>query len=470
MINIDWQAEVDQRKEQLLEDLKTLIKIDSVSDIEHRTDKFPLGPGPAEALAKFLEIGERDGFITKNIENVAGHIEFGEGEDVLGVLAHVDVVPTGDGWETNPFDPVIKEGKLFARGSSDDKGPAVAAYYALKIIKELHLPVSKKVRFIIGTDEESGWYCMERYQANETMPNVGFSPDAYFPIINGEKGIASFIVTFDLTNQTEGELTLQSFNSGLRSNMVPGEATAFVSGTVQKLEALKELYKAYLMEHKLEGTVDIIDNQGRIQLVGKAAHAQNPAVGINAATYLADFLSELNFNESGKNYLTAIATYLHKDPQGKLTGIAHTDDVMGELTSSPNIFVYEANGPKTVTINVRYPKGTDVITIAQTIESTIPNVKVVPEAGAKTPHYVPVDDELVKALLAAYEEHTGEIGKEKTIGGGTYGRLFKTGVAFGALFPGREDVMHQANEYMYVEDIYQATVIYADALYRLIKE
>lgn len=468
MTKIDWQKEVDARKEQLMADLETLIRIDSVRDVEHKTAEYPLGPGPAEALTKFLEIGERDGFVTKNIENVAGHIEFGEGEEVLGVLAHVDVVPTGDGWETNPFEPVIKEGKLYARGSSDDKGPAMAAYYALKIIKELGLPVSKKVRYIIGTDEESGWYCMERYQANEPMPNFGFSPDAHFPIINGEKGIASFVVTFDPT-ASHGDLRLVSFNSGLRSNMVPGDATAVMSGDSQQLDALEKEFEPYLVEHKLAGKFEISNGQGRIHLIGKAAHAQNPVAGVNAATYLADFLKEAALDGSGKAYLTTIATYLHQDSQGKLTGIAHTDDIMGELTSSPNIFVYEEKGPKTVTINVRYPKGTDAETITKAMESTMPNVKVSPEDGVKTPHHVPVNDPLVVALLAAYEEHTGEKGTEKTIGGGTYGRLFERGVAFGALFPGREDVMHQANEFMYVEDIFKAAVIYADAIYRLIK-
>lgn len=468
MVKIDWQNEVAIRKEQLMDDLKAIIRIDSVRDLEHKTKQLPLGPGPAEALAKFLEIGERDGFITKNIENVAGHIEFGEGDETLGVLAHVDVVPTGDGWDTDPFDPVIKDGKLYARGSSDDKGPAMAAYYALKIIKELELPVSKKVRFIIGTDEESGWYCMDRYQANETMPNFGFSPDAHFPIINGEKGIASFILTFPEEQGEKGQFVLRSFNSGLRSNMVPGDGTAILTGEEAKLQLLANEFDAYLAKHHLTGSLEIAEGQGTFHLIGKAAHAQNPVAGVNAATYLADFLKEVDLDPSGKAYLRAIGTYLHLDPAGKLTGIAHEDAVMGELTSSPNIFVYDEQGPKTVTLNVRYPKGTDAETIIKAL-TVIPKVKVEAEEGVKTPHYVPANDPLVEALLGAYEEHTGEKGHEKTIGGGTYGRLFERGVAFGALFPGREDVMHQANEYMFVEDIYRSAVIYADAIYRLIK-
>ena len=467
--SINWENEVNLREEELMADLKELLKIDSVRDVDHKTDEFPLGPGPAEALAKFLEFGKRDGFVTKNIENVAGHVDFGEGDEVLGVLGHVDVVPTGDGWDTNPFEPVIKDGKLFARGSLDDKGPLIAAYYGLKIIKDLKLPTTKKVRFIVGTDEESAWYCMDRYQANEVMPDFGFSPDAYFPIINGEKGIGSFDISFSSEGIKDGDITLVSFNSGIRANMVPGDATAVLNGKEDSLKELEESFKLYLEKNNLKGSFDQSAEEATFSLIGKPAHAQNPVAGVNAATYLADFLNATNFDTQGKEFLNGIATYLHLDPQGKLTKIACTDDVMGKLTSSPNIFVYEINGEKKITINIRFPKGTDAETIIKELEKNIPNVQVTAQEGIKGPHYVPVNDPLVQALLGSYEDHTGEKATEKTIGGGTYGRLFERGVAFGALFPGREDVMHQANEFMHVEDIYKATVIYADAIYRLIK-
>lgn len=143
-MTIDWQKEVEARKDDLLKDLGDLIRINSIRDVEHGTKEEPLGPGPAAALRKVLEIGDRDGFVTKNIENVAGHIEYGDGEEMFGLLGHVDVVPVDDNWDTDPFEPVIKDGKLYARGSADDKGPSIAAYYAMRIIKDLELPISKK--------------------------------------------------------------------------------------------------------------------------------------------------------------------------------------------------------------------------------------------------------------------------------------------------------------------------------------
>ena len=146
---IDWKQEVAKREDDLMKDLMDLLRVPSVREDDKATEDAPFGPGPKAALLKFLEIGERDGFVTKNVENVAGHLEFGEGDETLGIFGHVDVVPVGTGWDTDPFEPVIKDGRLYARGSSDDKGPSVAAYYALKMIKELELPTSKRVRFII---------------------------------------------------------------------------------------------------------------------------------------------------------------------------------------------------------------------------------------------------------------------------------------------------------------------------------
>ena len=170
-MEINWKNEVEKRKDDLLEDLFTLLRVDSVRDDEKATAELPVGPGPKEALDVFLEIGKRDGFITKNVDNYAGHIEYGEGEELMGVLGHVDVVPTGTGWDTDPFEPVIKDDRIYARGSSDDKGPSMAAYYAIKIIRDLGLPVSKRVRMIIGTDEESGWQCMTHYLKHKIRLN-----------------------------------------------------------------------------------------------------------------------------------------------------------------------------------------------------------------------------------------------------------------------------------------------------------
>lgn len=236
---IDWKKEAAARKDDFLNDLVDLLKIDSVRDDSKATEDAPVGPGPKKALEAFLALGEKDGFVTKNTGNIAGHIEYGEGDETMGVLVHVDVVPPGNGWETDPFDPVIKDGRIYARGSSDDKGPGMAAYYAIKMIKEMNLPISKRIRFIIGTDEESGWQCMDHYLAVEETPDFGFSPDANFPIINGEKGNVSLYVNTKGTT-TGGKNELISFDAGLRENMVPRDAVAVFNS--EEAEVIEKLF------------------------------------------------------------------------------------------------------------------------------------------------------------------------------------------------------------------------------------
>lgn len=462
---INWKEEVKKYQDDFLEDLKELLRIDSVRNDDEATDEFPVGPGPAKALHKVLEIGKRDGFETKQLENWAGHIEYGDGDEILGVLGHVDVVPVGSGWDTDPFDPVIKDGKLYARGSSDDKGPTMAAYYALKIIKDLDLPVNKKIRVIIGTDEESEWQGLAHYLENEQMPDLGFSPDGNFPIINGEKG--NYEIDIETKASNEGDLTLVLFESGLRSNMVPQDATAKIA--TEDPEALRDAFDTFISDQPVEGNAEIDSQTVTLNVVGKAAHGSKPQIGVNAATYLAVFLNTLDLGGDAKTFTNLVETYLHDDPYGEKLGVAQEDDVMGNLTSNPGVFRFEDGDKGLITVNMRYAVGdNDMLTSQVTNTLTGEDIKIHVKKG-KVPHYVPGDDPLVQTLLDVYARQTGFEAHEQVIGGGTYGRLLDRGVAFGALFPDSTDTMHQANEFMTIDDLMNAMAIYAEAIYELVK-
>lgn len=465
-MSIDWEKEVSHRSDELINDLSELVSIDSSRDIEHKTSDFPLGPGPAKALQTFLHFADRDGFETKNVDNLAGRIEFGDGEDAIAILGHVDVVPEGPGWNTDPFDPVIKDGNFYARGASDDKGPSLASYYAMKIIKELKLPTSKKVQLILGTDEESEWVGINHYMEKETLPETGFSPDAEFPAINGEKGIVSFRVNFP----TPKIGLVKSFNAGIRPNMVPQNAEAELDLNSIKAEELKDSLNNFLAENsEVKGSTTTEDDTIKVQIIGKGAHAMEPFNGINAATYLAKFLTTLNLNDSEKLYFSFIANDLHLDFAGEHLGIANKDDVMGELTLSPNIYEYDQDQAN-VLLNIRYPKGDNGDTLTEKINQHLPeNVTAVIEGHNQLPHFIDADDPLVQDLVGAYRDHTDDQTEPFTVGGGTYGRILKHGIAFGAMFPGDENVMHQPNEYINIDKLLKATAIYADAIYRLIK-
>ena len=467
MTVIDFKAEVEKRKEDLLADLFSLLEINSERDDSKADKDHPFGPGPVKALKKFLEIAERDGYETKNVDNYAGHFTFGEGDEELGIFAHMDVVPAGSGWNTAPYKPEIIDGRLYARGSRDDKGPTMACYYGLKIIKDLGLPTSKRVRFVIGTDEESGWKDMEYYFAHVGLPepDFGFSPDAEFPIINGEKGNITEYLHF--AGENRGAARLHSFTGGLRENMVPESATAVLSGQVPELV---DMLDEFAKEHDLRFTYEELANgQISVTIIGKSAHGASPQSGINGATYLAKFLTQFDFEGPAKDYLDVAGNILLNDHDGTNLNIAYVDEKMGSLSMNAGVFRFdEKSTDNTIALNIRYPKGTSPEEI-QTVLAQLPVTKVTLSEHGHTPHYVPMEDPLVQTLLSVYEKQTGLKGHEQVIGGGTFGRLLKRGVAYGAMFPDYIDTMHQANEFIDVEDLFRAAAIYAEAIYELIK-
>lgn len=470
-MTIDFTTEVEKRKEAMMEDLFTMLRINSERDDSKADKENPFGPGPRQALDKFLEIAERDGYPTTNVDNYVGHFEYGDGEEVLGIFGHLDVVPalTQEGWETNPYEPVIKDGNIVARGASDDKGPTMACYYGLKILKDLGVPLSKKIRFIVGTDEESGWGDMDYYFEHVGIPepDFGFSPDAEFPIINGEKGNVSEYLHFDGKN--DGSVVLHSFVSGLRENMVPEVATAVISG---ELSNLTEKLNAFVAENAEKNlTFELTESAGKFTIVlhGKGAHGAMPEQGISAATHLAAFLNQFEFNKGAKAYIKLAAEKLLEDHEGEKLGTAHVDELMGNTTMNAGVWNFDENGDSTVALNFRYSQGTDENEIKAILEKIDGVNEVTLSAHIMPPHYVPVTDPLVETLLNVYEKHTGKKGYEQIIGGGTFGRLLKRGVAYGAMFEGEPDCMHQANEFKSVDALLKSAAIYAEAIYELAK-
>ena len=473
METVNWLQEVTSRKQALLDDLFRLLEIDSVRNDELASPEAPVGPGPLKALEEFMTMAEEDGFTTKQFGPWAGRVEIGSGEELLGILGHVDVVPAGSGWETDPFEPVIKDGRIYGRGSSDDKGPTVAAYFAIKLLRELGVEFNKRIHLIVGTDEESGWQCMDYYFQHAEMPDFGFSPDADFPIINGEKGNVSALISTCNGNQCEGQVELVSFEAGLRPNMVPESALAklkVVDSDLLKHLNLEKDFASYLKDNQLKGEISVLDDMVTITLIGKSAHGSTPEKGINGATYLARFLSRLTFNqEQAQDFIKVLSDPLFLGFDGSKVGVAHNHEVMGDVSMNVGIANYRQADDVLIDINFRFPKGTHPEQMLEQIQESLKDYKCleIKMSSAKEPHYVPADDPLVTTLLDVYQKQTGQEAYEQTIGGGTYGRLMPRGVAYGALFPDSIDTMHQANEFLAEEDLLRATAIYAEAIYRL---
>jgi succinyl-diaminopimelate desuccinylase len=450
---MDFMNETRKLEKELITKTQELLRIKSVLDESSTSEDAPLGQGIKEALDYMLNLGRQEGFVVENVDGLAGHIEYGEGSEIIGVLCHLDVVPEGDGWANPPYGAEIKDGKIFARGAIDDKGPTMAAFYALKLLKDHQVKLNKKIRIIIGTDEETSWRCVDRYFKKHDMPSIGFAPDADFPLIYGEKGIMSLDFERDFFEEV-----IVDFHSGERYNVVPEKAVAVIT------KNLKQKFLDYLSLHSLNGEVKKIDNKYQLTLYGKSAHAMQPEKGINAASKLASFLSEYITNP----IINFIEDYFEEDTRLTRMGQKFRDPEMKDLTC--NLAIVNINGKNgKMGINLRYPINWDKDQFLKAILSKAMEygVKMTIKKDSN-PHYVNPNDDLVKTLLDSYVRYTGDTeSKPMTIGGGTYARAMKKAVAFGPMFPNREDVVHQVNEHIYIEDLVKACAIYADALYNL---
>ncbi|KEO84482.1 dipeptidase PepV [Tumebacillus flagellatus] len=456
---------IEQHRSQIIENTQGILRINSVGGPASAPDQ-PFGPGCAEALEYVLNLGREMGFAVKNVDGYAGHIEFGEGDDYIAVLGHLDVVPVGTGWTYPPFGAEIHDGKMYARGAIDDKGPSMAALHALQAVKESGVKLSKKVRVIFGLDEESNWRCMDHYFEKEPKPLGGFTPDADFPLIYAEKGILCFDVIRDRKSQESATVIVREVTGGNRINMVP-DHTAIVLDVKgvdidQVVKQIGEIAESYNIQHELEVGDDTI----KIHVAGVSVHAAAPQHGVNAIRQAGRLLAELDTAE--RDLWTFISEV---DTEGDRLGIQLVCDVTGPLTNNMGLVHVDEKAAK-FSFNVRFP-------VDQTSEGllSIMQEKLGPdgytvamnEHANMEPLYVPKDSEIVQKLLSVYEEETGDKAEPLTIGGGTYARAIPNAVAFGALFPGQEELAHQRDENWAVDDLIRCTKIYAKAIYELAK-
>lgn len=467
-----WKEKVLEYENQMIDDLKGLLSIESVRDDSKASEDAPVGPGPRQALDYMYELAERDGFSTHDVDHIAGRIEAGQGEDVLGILCHVDVVPAGDGWDSDPFDPVVTDDAIIARGTLDDKGPTIAAYYAVKILNDMNVDWKKRIHMIIGTDEESDWKCTDRYFQTEEMPTLGFAPDAEFPAIHGEKGITTFDLIQDQINEEvdEPDYELLNFESGQRYNMVPDHAEARVLVKENMTEVIQN-FEYFVEQNELQGESTVDSGILILTVEGKAVHGMDPSLGVNAGLYLLKFLSSLNLDKSAKDFVEFNNRYLFDSHFGEKMGMKFHTDVMGDVTTNIGIIKYDNKEAGRYGVNLRYPQGFEFEEAVERFTNEIKDIGFSLELGkVQKPHYVDKDDPFVEKLVKAYRNQTGDMTEPYTIGGGTYARNLDKGVAFGAMFEDTEDLMHQKNEYMTKKQLINATSIYLEAIYALCVE
>ncbi|MBP3685721.1 MAG: M20/M25/M40 family metallo-hydrolase [Clostridia bacterium] len=427
-------SKLDGMKDEAIALLRTLLSFDSV-DTPTSDPDAPHGEAVAGCLAAALKAAKDYGLSTTNLDGEAGLIDSDEGiSPKIGMLCHLDVVPAGEGWSHDPFKGEIEDGKLFGRGTSDDKGPFVCALLALAAIRACDVPLKYPIRLIAGTCEETGSadiaYCKER----GVIPPYVFSPDANYPVVNTEKGMARFSVSATLPEDS----TLSSLFGGEVLNMVPQSAAATLK----------------------DGTILIAE--------GKSAHASTPELGENAVSALFSILcAQLQSDPAYGILETARGLHPPHVTDGSPLGIEASDEISGSLTCSLGLARLE-DGILTLSFDVRHPLCTSADEIREKLEARLCSTPFsVTKFQGIAPHHVDENSPFVQSLLSAYTEVTGLEGYCIAIGGGTYVHDIDGGVAFGTCFPNQDCRIHSPDEFTPVEDLILNAKIFAAALLKL---
>lgn len=447
-MSIDFKKIVKPYYKEALETLIKDLSINSIYDESTISEGAPYGKGVKSCFDFLSELALKDGFKIDRCDGHALEIEFGEGKNLIYILAHQDVVPVSGNWKYGPFNPTIENDVLYARGSSDDKGPGISAYYALKALKENGLINNYRVRLVFGGDEERGSSCLTYYfeTLKKEQPTYGFTPDGDFPLIYGEKGITNYVYEGELNNDDVIYL-----KAGVVSNSVADKCEVKVKD-FKNLEEYLAKHDAIKYEKVSEDTVIFI---------GKASHGSLPQNGINAGIIALSVLGDCyNIPEF------SLLANEYSDPFGKNLYCFYETKDMGKTTYNVGLISYE-NNKFSMTVNFRYPENVNVDEVISKIQKASP-FKINYHKGSDVLYFNPETNKFIQVLAKIYEEETGDkINKMQTIGGGTYAKEAKNTVAFGSHFPGKEDHIHEENEKIDLEDFYNSMFLYARAIYEL---
>lgn len=466
MYNNEINAYFKANADSMLEDISRLVAIDSSRS--GALDGKPFGEGPAEALRSALEIGKRMGFTVRNVDNYAGVIECADAEPELGILAHLDVVEAGSGWTYKPFEMTREGGMIYGRGVTDDKGPAVAALYALAAVREIDPERAKKTRLILGCAEETGSECMAYYRTREPFPKHVFSPDSEFPVINIEKG--RYAPVFEARwAKNDGLPRVVSLEGGKTTNVIPSKARAVIEGLSS--EEIEAVCRESRRDMNISFELVQVGSYVRIDAAGKSAHASTPGEGVNALTALISLVSKLPIVKSkGFTRLKSVAKlFSHGDNAGRALGIDMADNLSGALTLAFTVFKMDETGLR-AQFDSRVPLCGNDENVRREAEQALASEQLIVTSDFEMlpPHHTPGDSEFVKTLLSVYERWTGNKGSCIALGGITYVHDIEGGVAFGCAMPGKRDGnIHGPDEYAQVGDLILSAKIFTDAILQI---
>lgn len=457
---------VTQNLPSMVKDLGELVAVPSVLDESGTRPGAPFGENNRKVLDTFLALAREMGMDTVDYDGYAGEVTVGHGEHMVGILGHLDVVEAGAGWNTEPFQMTQQGNTVFGRGVSDDKGPVISSLYAMKYIRDNGLlPQDHSIRLIVGTDEEEGLRCIEHYVKHAPrLPDCSFVPDGYFPMVNCEKGLIDFDLSFPVEPMDGAVANVLSLTGGSGRNVVAGSASC-------RLQFPQEHRDMVLKQLRAQSglTVTKTEDGCLVESVGVSAHAMEPEKGKNAISILLHGLYQSGVTCSMQPFFSAYERAIGLEYTGEKLGCAFRDELSGAMTI--NVGTLERNGERIVLkANARYPA---TFTHQQILDSMAAALEqtgfTYTEALAMDPLYVPKDAPLIQKLMQAYQEVTGDMDHDAfSIGGATYARSIPNAVSFGPLFPYETELAHQANECLSLDSLEKMTQIYILALDKLL--
>lgn len=456
-------ALLEKYRPHILSNLSEMIRIRSVEGPPE--EGKPFGDGVHQALNLALETASVLGFRTVNRNGMIGYAEYGSGKEMVAVLGHLDVVPEGKGWKYPPFAAEIHEGRMYGRGTTDDKGPTIAALWALKILADENHRLSRRIRIIFGTNEESGFRGIKWYAANEEAPVAGFTPDIHEGIVHAEKG--GLHVKLEVPVENEGPVFLDSFSAGEAVNIVPDICEAVFCGDRAAIEEWSLSLGRSVNSLQPGGEISLDGNTISIKAFGKASHASLPEKGENAIASLCRLLAYdppagFPFKAFG-----ILSDLLGDARFGSDLGISMSDDVSGPLTCNPGLASFE-KGILSVTLDIRHPVTIPGDLVMQRIRQRVEPLGVICTETSRTkPLHVPKDSPLIKELSESFFEVTGKYPDIKAIGGGTYAKALPNVVAFAPFPEGLPDLAHQADEYIDIEELISSVLVMKAAMLRM---
>ena len=473
-----------------INDLKEIIAIKSVLDTPPEGVKnAPFGAGNRAALDWFLHKAKSFGLKTGEVDGYAGWAEYGEGDECIGALCHLDVVPAGEGWSSPPFDLTEKDGRLYGRGVADNKGAAVMCLRALKEIKDSKLKTARRIRIIAGLNEEHGSACIRHYVENidkSGIPVMSFIPDASFPVINSEKGILHKWIKIPLDNFFKNNIAF--IEGGGSFNVVPDRAAVSIFKDSLLGEAIKKIANEaaggvvdnrLFLSSALAGGIlstgascddfSIKEEAGvfTVTAAGISGHAMAPENADNAIWKIITVLDALAGTEESA-VLEFLKQYICDKKAAERLGIYKEDEESGNVTLNVGIIEFDEDNNLCFTMDIRLCVSVDAEDVKRSIKKALPKGGKAEVVRFSPNLYVEKDDPLVKTLLEVYKDKTGENGYCIKTGGGTYARsLPSRAVAFGPMFDGKESNLHKPDENMETADFIKCAEIYKEALIRL---